>query len=719
MTKNFQLAIDAGGTMTDAILIDDQGIFTVGKYLTNPDDESVSYMGAVQDAAESIGLSSSDVHKRMISDVYAGTLMLNLLITGRGKKVGLLTSIGQQDTPFLERGLTWLGRQPYDKWRFQLHQHSRPLIQVENVIPITERVSAGNYFPSGTHYEAGQIVIPLNEAEVSKAVEKLLNEDVEVIGICFLNSFANPSHEHRAKSIALEIVRARAARVNVICSVDICPRAKESTRTKTLLVECTATDKVREGFFRVENAAKSDGLSHNLQTLLGYGAAADIRYPRLFESVVSGPVGGVLGAKAIAKIIGRPNMVCGDLGGTSWDVGMLIDGELSLTSEPEFSGHRLNMSMVKLECIGGGAGTEIHVDPVLKRIILGPDSAGYQLGMCLKHHEITISDVNVALGLLGAKNFLGGKVHLDREAAIRALDERLARPLGMDVYDAAEGVLDLQHAMLRDHLGDCVLSRGFDPGNFTLLVYGGSGPLHLWGIERNMKLGGIVTVPWAAAFSAFGVSMADYFHRYERSVACPFLPSAAPDEKLSVARRMNDAWQELEDLAYEELTQEGYGKEEVTLKYGVSARYVGQLFSSWSAEVRLNRVKTVRDVEDVCNAFETAYRKIYPDAARFPEAGYLVTGVHIDAMVQKVKPKILEYPLKSKVPSKTAHKGERKVRWNKSWESADIWDMDRLQAGNRVDGPAVIEHSMTTLPIPPGKCVEFDERRMIWYKDSY
>ncbi len=570
--------------------------------------------------------------------------------------------------------------------------------------------------PPGVHYEAGRVVIPLDDAGAATAVEELLEEEVEVIGICFLNSHANPSHEHRAAEIARAAVDRRGLDVPVICSVDICPRAKENARMKSLLVECAAGEICRQGLERVEVAAQEDGLPHSLKTLVGYGAAVDIRYPRLFETFVSGPVGGLLGGMAMAEIMDLSNVACVDLGGTSFEVGLIVENELSLTSEPNFAGHRLNMQMLDMQSIGAGAGTTIHADPAMKRVHLGPKSAGYHVGVCLDYPEITISDVNVALGLLSPTNFLGGKIDLDRERAIEALDERLAKPLGMDVFDAAAGVLDLQHAMLQDLISDSVAAKGYDPLEYTILVYGGAGPLHLWGMEGHIQFGGLATVPWAAAFSAFGAAMADYFHRYEKAVNCAFLPELSADAKVGLAAPMNAAWEELERQALDELEAEGFSRDQVVIRHGISARYVGQLFSSWSAYVDKGRVETIDDVTAACDAFEQTYAKTYPAGARHSEAGYLLTGVFLDAAVPKVRPVVRKYPVRDSKPAESARKGERDVYWKDSWVKTDIWAMDELESGNRVSGPAIIEHPMTTMPIPAGRSVSFDEHRVIWYE---
>jgi N-methylhydantoinase A len=235
-------------------------------------------------------------------------------------------------------------------------------------------------------------------------------------------------------------------------------------------------------------------------------------------------------------------------------------------------------------------------------------------------------------------------------------------------------------------------------------------------MEGHVQFGGLATVPWAAAFSAFGAAMADYFHRYERSVNCAFLPELSDEEKVGIAQPMNDAWAEMERQALDELEAEGFDRDQVVVRYGIAARYVGQLFSSWNAYVDRGTVKTVQDVDAACAAFEETYSKTYPVGARHPEAGYLVTGVFIDATVPKVKPVVKTYPMVGETPVKEAVKGHRDVYWQGEWVSTPIYDMDLLECGNVITGPAVLEHPMTTLPVPPSRRVRFGDMRVIWYE---
>lgn len=713
--KAYLVALDAGGTMTDSFLVDEQGNFWLGKHLTEDEDQSVSYLGSVRDACAYAGIGSEDMHRSATAVIYSGTTMLNTVLQGTGKKVGLLVTWGFEHHPYIERALTWLGQSPYEIAKFQMHEHTPPLVELANVKGVSERISGGSFLPPGCHYPAGKVVIPLAEQGVRAAVCELLDTGVEVIGILFLHSYANPEHERRAAEIARDVCRRRGLEIPIVLSSEICPRMKESTRLKSLLIECSAAEETRRQLQGVERAAKREGFRHNLQTVLSYGAVADIRYPRLYESICSGPTGGLLGGRYLASLLGLRNVVCADLGGTSFDVGLIVDGVVPMEKEPSFARHRLNLPMVAIDSIGAGTGSEIHVDATLKRTHIGPLSAGSRLGVCLQYPEITISDVNVALGYLPWDYFLGGKIRLDREAALSALEERLATPLGLSVEEAGSGVLEFLYSQLRDHLNGTLLARGLNPRDFVLVVYGGSGPLHMHGIAEAMELGGVCTVPWAAAFSAFGIAASEYFHRYEKGFVCVLSPDMRPEAKLAQAKMIDAAWREMEERAYRELEKAGFHRDMVSFRYGISARYLGQLFLSWDAPVSRGRIETPQDVEAVIASFEGTYGSIYPTAARFPEAGHLVSGAHLEAVVPKTVPRIVPQPLRGAKPCQAAYKGERDVYFH-GWKKFERWEMDLLEAGNRVDGPAIVEHPMTTLVIPPERYVELDAYKVIWYR---
>lgn len=710
-TRDYLIAIDAGGTMTDAFVVDKKGRFAVGKALTNRRNEAASYLESVADAAPKLAIDRVELHRRALVSLYSGTGMLNTLLTRSGARVGLLVTRGHEHMPLHERGLTWLNLSGNDLLHQPLHEHTPELIDYRHVRGITERVASGSYY---FQLQPGTAVIPLNEAEVRTAVSELIEAGVEVIGIVFLFSYLNPVHEKRAAEIAREVVARSGKDVKIVTSHELAPVLKEEQRYKSVLVQCYAAERTRQQLLGVEEAARREGYPADLLTLTAYGSAVDIRHPRLYETVVSGPVGGLIGSSVIGKLKGLRKVVATDLGGTSFDVGLIVDGLIPMKREPDFAGHRLALPMVELDSIGAGAGTAVRVDR-FQRVELGPDSAGSDVGICFRYAEITISDLNVALGFLNPHNFLGGNIRLDRQASLEAIEERLARPLGVDVNRAAEGVLELLHGQMRDAIRNTLLARGYSPADYTLFAYGGAGPLHLRGIADS-GFRGVATFPWAAAFSAFGVACCSIARRYSAGVSAYVHPGWDAATKAATGQQFSAVFRELEAQARREMQAAGIEESDIRFRYAMFARYMGHL-EPLEVPLPNGTFAGAADVDAALRAFENTYVKIYTDAGRFPEAGYFISEFILEAIAPKPSPEIPEYHEMREAPDADAVKGERKVYFG-HWVQTRIYEMDRLRAGNCIRGPAIVEDPMTTLVLPPGRQIKLDQYRIIWYGEA-
>ncbi len=711
--REFILALDAGGTMTDTILVKGDGSFTIGKSLTNREDEASSYCESVADAALQVGLDSHTVHSRCAVSIYAGTGMLNTILTGRGRRVGLLVTRGFEHITVIEGGLTYLGQTQAEILHQQLHEHTRPLVDPKNVLGIAERICGGSYF-SGSHRAPGEVLIPLNADDVRRATRTLLERDVEVIGIMFVNSFIAPAHEQQAKRIAEEVIAAAGRKVPVVCSADVAPVSRENNRVKSLLFQCFAAELTREALLDVESAARADGYGGRLLTLLSYGGAVNVEYPRLYETLVSGPIGGLMGAQIVAGKLDLRNVLTADMGGTSFDVGLLVDGRLGLRKDADFAGHRLALPMVALDSVGSGAGSAVWIDEY-KRLHVGPDSAGAKVGACFRYDKLTVTDVNVALGYVDPDYFLGGKIKLDRARALRALEEAVAVPLGIDVYEAGRGILEVVNTQMRDLAQAMLTSKGYDPREFTLLCYGGAGPVHMWGFTDGIPFEDVITLPWAAGFSAFGAAAAEYMHRYHRGFVELVPNDMTHDDRRTLAARLDRAWRELEAEARVEMNAEGVDVQQLKFRYGVYARYIGQL-ESFDTALDFGHLTRAEDVDRVIAAFEEMYTKVYPAGARFPQAGYSITEIYLQAVAPKPQPEMREYPLAGSAPSAAAFVGTREVYHAGKWTGFDVWQMGELSAGNVVHGPAVIRDPMTTVVIPPDRRIEIDRYLCLHYR---
>lgn len=711
-TKDYILALDAGGTMTDTILVLPDGSFKVGKSLTNRRDEAASYLESVQDTADSMNTSSQELHERAAVSIYAGTGMLNTLLTGSGRKAGLLVTRGFEDITIIEGGLTYLGQAQHDLLHNQLHEHTRAMIDPKHIHGVLERTCGGSYFMD-KHIAPGEILIPLYEDHVHSAVKQLLDEGIEVIGILFTNSFINPAHELRAKAIAEQIIDEYGASIPVITSYEIAPVLKENNRVKSLLLQCTAAESTRGALKGVETAARNDGYDGQLLTLLSYGGAVNVSYPRLYETVISGPIGGMMGSQILSRTLDLDRVLCCDMGGTSFDVGLVLNKQIPIRKDPEFAGHRLALPMVALDSVGSGAGSAVSLDKY-KRLRVGPNSAGADVGCCFTYDQLTITDVNVAMGYVDPDYFLGGKVKLDRDKAVAALEETIARPLGLDLYDAGRGILAVVGTQMRDAAASMMLAKGYNPAEFTVMVYGGAGPVHMWDFTDGLGVADIITVPYAAAFSAFGASCAEYMHRYHKGYVAAIPNDASADYKTRIGHEIEQLYKDMEDAAREELAAEGADIAGISFKYGIYARYIGQL-ESFDTPLDIAHTGEARDVDVLVAAFEKMYTQIYPEGARFPEVGYAISELYIKAVIPKAMPTIRRHVLVGETPPDSAYVHSRKVSHKGTFHDFRVWQMSELQAGNVIHGPSIIRDPMTTLIVPPEKSVRIDEYMVLHY----
>lgn len=698
------IALDAGGTMTDSILIDEKGNVTTGKSLSSLEHPEESVASSISDAASYINISLPDACGTADSVIYAGTAVLNTLLTGTGKKLGLITSKGLQDYLLMERGMTWLGMTYSERIHTVTHTHREPVIPKERIRTVTGRIDS-----------LGQEVIPLYEEEVKQAVQELLAYDIEGLVVMYPFSHLNPTHENQTFAIVRATLKEAGRQADVILSHQVAATLREYSRLYAAVLQAYAAEPVREQCLQIEAKVREQGYAHPLYTLLAYGGMVDVRYPRLYETFTSGPVGGVLGAHFLSRFLKEKNIICADMGGTSFDVAIIRDGMLPIHREPTIFRWRVNLPIIQTESIGAGTGTEVNFDAEARRFALGPKSAGADVGMCFRHDKPTVADCNVALGYLNPDYFLGGKIKLNKEKALKAC-EALAMHLDADVYETAYGILETLNKQMRNHIEASLLIRGYTPPDYVLAAYGGAGPLHLWGYADGIPLKGIVTFPFAACFSAFGILTADYFHRYHKGILASVPPSSDPSSRTMrayAAFQLNSAWTELRERALNELQSHGFSKEKIKFQHLAYVRYNGQL-DDFETVSPVSEISDPKDLDKLTVEFERIYETKYPKGAKYPEAGYLIMEVAVCAYMETVKPKIKKYKLSAKKrPPTEAYKGERRVYYKGKWLKFSCWEMDHLLAGNRISGPALIEHPTTTLVISPAVQARFDEYRFI------
>ena len=705
---------DAGGTMTDMLVVDKAGNFVVGKASTTPYDESIGFINSLSDAFRYWGMDwekeAKNVLPGVLAFVYSGTAMLNTLLTRSGKKTGIIITRGFEDSLLHERGGgAHAGYGYQDKLHFVTHIHNEPFVPRKLIRGVTERVSM-----------FGEAVIPLYEDETRNAVEELIDRGVEGIAILFLFSYLNPINEMRAREIAREVMQRKGVDLPVYLSCEVVPITREGPRLNALVLQAYGAEPVREQLLRIETKLYASGYRYPLQILQADGGLSNIRYPALFKSCFSGPTGGVLGGRYLSQIMDMPNLVCSDMGGTSFDVGLIMGGEPILVREVELGRTVLNIPTLVMDSIGAGTGQYLSIDPESRRVDIGPGSAGADPGpVCynLGNDIPTVMDCMVIMGIINPDYYLGGQMKLHKDMALRAIKEKCADRLGVDPYEFAEGVVDLISTRMREHISTVLSVRGYSPADYHLIGYGGAGPMFLASYTEGMPFKGVFTVPWAAAFSAFGCAAADYVHRHQKSILVSITPDADETVKEYMGATLSAAWEELEEITTREMEEEGFRKEDITFKQLAYVRYYQQL-EDVEVFSPVSRLETAEDMDKLIEAFEEVYSRKYTHAAKFPELGYQIFEVGLLAVVPKPKPEIKKYPLAGPTPPAAALKGERQVYSKGKWKRAKLYEMDLLESSNEVMGLAIIEAPSTTMLVPEGKKVVIDEFKRFWIKEG-
>jgi acetone carboxylase, beta subunit len=709
------LAIDAGGTMTDTFVVDRAGEFVVGKAQTTPADESAGFMASARDALGYWDVEAEQALPQIVSGIYSGTAMLNRLLERKGRRVGLVVTAGMEDALRLERGIqTYLGYPYSDRLHVATHFHNEPLVPRDLIKGVRGRIDL-----------FGDEAIPLYEDEARAVIEELAGAGVEGLVVNLLYSYRNASHEESIREIAAEV----APELPIFLSSELYPMRRDFPRLNSTLIEAYAAEPSREQLQRVRDVTRDAGARFDLRIMAAHGGTISIDARELARTLISGPIGGVIGAHYLADRIsssngnGRPgggrfargmaskNIVCTDIGGTSFDIALITDGEFNIKQTPDIGRFILNLPLVQVDSIGAGTGSFVRIDPNSGRPELGPDSAGAKIGVSWTEGGLetpTVTDLNLVLGRVNPDYFLGGEVKLDTERARSAIGDQIAGPLGLGVEQAAAGVVELFDETLKYQAVAQVLGKGYSPVDYSLLCYGGGGPLHVAGYTEGVPYRDVMVPAWAAGFSAFGCACGDFAYRYDMTIDMPIEAGADPETKEGIAMYVDGGWQMLRERVVSEFAKSGIAEQEIGFRHYVRMQYYGQLndLEIYSPHQEIGEAS---QVDDLIAAFESAYSKLYARSARSPELGYLITNVIVTGSSEVEKPALPDEPEADGAPSP---KQARPVWWRDGWTDTPIYEQDDVRAGHTVAGPAVIESPADTFAVPPGRSVKLDRNRI-------
>jgi N-methylhydantoinase A len=510
----------------------------------------------------------------------------------------------------------------------------------------------------------------------------------------------NPEHEVAIKKMINEMY----PEMFVSISSELAPVIKEYERTATTCINAYLGKVTSNYLSSLDEKLKGSGLKHPTMIMQAMGGfvSSHEACEKPIVTLASGPVGGVIGARVLAGLMGYQNVITTDVGGTSFDVGLVVQGETEFAVAPVFSKYHISIPMVDIISIGAGGGSIAWIEPGTGLLKVGPQSAGADPGPAcygLGGVEPTVTDADLILNRYDPNYFLGGRMRIDRDKALSAMRQRIAEPLKMDVAEAAMGVVDIVNSQMADLLRKVTIGRGYDPRDFVVFAFGGAGPAHAGAYGLDVGVKHAVVPFFASVFSAFGITTSDIVHIKEMSV-----PETVPVD----VKRVNANYERLIGDVMEEFRRDEIQEESILLTRSMDLRYKGQVHEVRAAVP--SKDLTEEDMEKVVDEFERAYEDKYGKGTAYRAAGIEAVTYRVSGIGKILKPTISKHELGS-ADSSSALKGTREVFFKEygGFKGTKVYGREMLRAGNALEGPAIIEAFDTTVVIHPDQTARVDE----------
>lgn len=692
---SFICGIDIGGTFTDCVVIDDSGIVTIDKTPTTPHDFSQGFFDALTLAAEGRGLTLEELLGSTKTLAHGTTVATNTLIERTGATVGLITTAGHGDSIIMMRSLGRSAGLPVsDLLRLSRSSKPNPLVPRSLLREVHERID----------WE-GTVLVELDERGVRQAVSELLDEGVDAISVSLLWSFRNPEHEQRIKAIIAEM----APDLFVTCSSDLVPKLGEYERTVATVMNSYVGPVTSAYVEKIETRAREAGLTEPFLLMQCNGGLTPGEQSKrepilLFQS---GPVGGVVGSQFLGRELGYDNIIATDMGGTTFDVGLVYGGVPVSTATSIVGQYEYMVPNIDVQSIGAGGGSIAWLDEVSGTLRVGPQSASAVPGpVCYGRGGTlpTVTDADVVLGYVDPEYFHGGRTRLDKVAAEEAI-RAIAEPLGMSVLEAASGIVQIADIGMADLIRKMTIEKGHDPRDFVVFAYGGAGPLHASGYSRELGVKQVV-IPLGktgSVWSALGVASSDVVHVLEHQEV-----SAAPFDEVSLRKTVAD----IQVRALTQLRAEGVAEQDISLRWSALIRHRLQVHE---LEVPLHVEDDVppitrESLDALVDDFEEMYESVFGRGTAFREAGVELVTLRCRALGRTQDPLLIRTPEVGAKPPAAAVAPSREAYWPDLGRTVltPVLRVDALEPGNVIEGPAILETSVTTVTVRPRQSARID-----------
>lgn len=657
----YKVSADIGGTFTDIVVEDDAGAVRIGKVPTTKENPA---LGVLQGIGELVSNPSE-----IDFFVHGTTVGLNAFLERRGAKTMLIMTGGVSDTYTIARG--------HREELYKLHYRKpEQLVPRSNVHEVQERMAWD-----------GSVIHELSEADFEPIIEKAKAEGFEAIAVCFLHAYANPAHELRAR----KILKAALPDVSVSLSHQVAPEWREVERASSTVMDAYVAPVVELYLRTLKAELGKSGLDKTVHVMGSSGGVMTDRLAteRPIATLMSGPVGGSIGGCELARTTGLKNLLCVDMGGTSFDLSLVVDGQPEMTSETVLEGLPLLMSIVSIDTVGAGGGSIAWMEAGGLRV--GPQSAGSYPGpVCYSRGgtQPTVTDANLFLGRLGDDSLLDGKMKLDSAATGNALTG-LGTEIGLSDREVAEGILAISNAKMADAMRTITVGQGIDPRDFTLVAFGGAGPMHAVELARELDMTQVLIPRFPGTFSAWGMLQSDIRHDL---MASHIDIMSALDENL-----LNAEFMALEEQGRGKLREENVPEEAMTFARSVDLRYQGQEYS-------INvPIKQSNSIVSILELFHALYERRYGHSQ--PETETEIISIRLAAIGS------FEHSDDGASFAQTPGKpqvGTRDVIFDGASHATPIVKRDHLAPGKTMTSPAIVEEESATTVVPPGYTITID-----------
>lgn len=693
-----RVSVDIGGTFTDCFVVWD-GKYIEAKALTTHHNLALGFNEALSKAYHVLGLELEEILAEVDSVRYATTLGTNALIEHKGPRIGMLVTAGFEATVPLSRargygeGLDNLGQQDMPN-----ATRPDPLVEAHMICGVRERVDF-----------QGELVMGLDEDDVRQQIRTLVDKGAQIIVVALVNSVVNPAHEQRIEEILLDEYPSHLlGAIPIILSHQVAGRKGEYVRATSAIVDGYLHSTMYHALSALEQNLRTHHYEKPMLVIHNSGGMAQLNSTDALQTIHSGPVSGIAASEHLAMQAALGNVVATDMGGTSYDIGIVVDGGIKhYDFNPVIDRWLVSVPMVHLVTLGAGGGSIASYDRMYETVKCGPQSAGSDPGpACYDRGGMnpTVTDADLVLGYLDPNNYAGGSIPLSSRRASAAIEDALCEDLDCSVIEAALLIRSKVDDNMANGLFTELRARGYDPKDFTMLAYGGNGPLHCCGIAQNLGIDKILAPPFSSVFSAVGAGNMHQLHIHERSLYMVLYDSNTR-HIYDDYYRFNRIVAELKEAGTQDLVRQGIPKEQILHNLELDMRYGNQLVQT-TAVIPGHELNGPRDVMSIISQFSNDYGKRFGEGSQAPEAGIRINTIRVAAYVrhETVEFEDIKPVAESDRKRPPAPAGTRNCYFvgHEGALATPVWDRAAIAPGVQIAGPAIIASEVTTFLVDPG-----------------